>query len=53
MKDLSEREQQALKILESCGWEVVTGAHLEDWDEGQVVGGDSMECRSELAVIKL
>jgi len=54
---LSEKEQQAIEILMSCGWQVVSGPHLEDWDEGQNIkaGGydDSIEARVDIAVVKV
>ena len=54
---LSDKEQQAIETLESYGWQVINGAHLEDWDEGQSVLIDSrkenMKVRSSIAIIKL
>lgn len=39
------------------GWQVVTGPHLEDWEEGQTVdvNGDdkSIEARVDIAVVKV
>ena len=54
---LSEKEEQAINVLKSFGWQVITGPHLEDWDEGQVVKSgdydDTMEARVDIAVIKV
>jgi len=57
MKELSEKEREAIKILKDCGWQTTTGAHLEDWDEGQTVktryrDDEHLEVRSEIAIFK-
>jgi len=55
--NLSEKEQQAIDVLKSLGWQVVTGPHLEDWDEGQVIksGGydDMTGARVDIAIVKV
>lgn len=55
--ELSDKEKEAIKILESCGWQRLEGAHLEDWDEGQGVMDDgaeqTMKVRSDIAIIKV
>ena len=54
---LLDKEKEAIKILESCGWQRLDGAHLEDWNEGQGVMDDGMEqtieVRSDIAIIKV
>jgi len=55
---LSDQEQQAIEILKEYGWQMILGAHLEDWDEGQSIltGNDSIEtieARSTMAIIKV
>lgn len=55
---LTHEEKQALDTLVRHGWQVVYGAHLEDWDEGQHIlnqygDPDSMEVRSDVAVIRV
>ena len=54
---LSEKEKEAIGILKSCGWQVVNGPHLEDWDDGQVVktmyGDEDIEARADIAIIKV
>jgi len=54
---LSEKEKEAIEILKSCGWQVVNGPHLEDWDDGQVVktryGDEDIEARVDIAIIKV
>ena len=54
---LSDKEQKAIEVLKECGWQVITGAHLEDWDEGQTIkvnGEDEgMAVRSNIAIIKV
>jgi len=56
MEELSQKEKDAIKVLEEAGWQIITGAHLEDWDEGQIVkteyNNEDIEVRSEIAIIK-
>ena len=51
-------EDEAIKVLKSFGWQIVTGAHLEDWNEGEtIVSGNgfvkSDEVRSDVAIVKI
>ena len=55
---LIDQEQKAIEALKECGWQIIKGAHLEDWDEGQSIltGNDSIEtieARSTMAIIKV
>jgi len=55
---LTDKEQQAVEMLKDCGWQVIVGAHLEDWNEGQIIktkyrDDESLEVRSEIAIIKV
>ena len=55
---LSSKEQEAIEVLKSFGWQVITGAHLEDWDEGITVkteyrDDERITVRSEIAIIKI
>ena len=57
IKKLSAIEQKAIDVLKSCGWQIVMGPHLEDFDEGQVIkaGGydDAKQARAEIAIVKV
>lgn len=53
---LTKEEHDAIAVLSRNGWQVVYGAHLEDWDEGQSIknqygDADAIETRSDIAVI--
>ena len=55
---LSDEEQSAIKVLKGYGWQIVTGAHLEDWDEGVTVktehrDDEGLKVRSKIAIIKV
>ena len=58
LRKLSSKEQAAIEILREHGWQTITGAHLEDWDEGQSVkteycDDEAIDVRSDIAIIKL
>ena len=57
IKELSEREREAIEILRSYGWQIVMGPHLEDFDEGQVIKADgyddAIEARVDIAIVKV
>jgi len=57
IKKLSAIEQKAIDVLKSCGWQIVTGPHLEDWDEGLTIkaGGydDAKDARVDIAIVKV
>ena len=51
-------EDEAIEVLKSFGWQIVTGAHLEDWNEGETVVDEngwveSMQVRSDIAIVKI
>lgn len=51
-------EDEAIEVLKSFGWQILTGAHLEDWNEGETVIDEngwieSMQVRSDIAIVKI
>ena len=54
---LSSKEQEAIEILKSCGWQIVMGPHLEDFEEGQIIKADgyddAKDARVDIAIVKV